>query len=104
MLIQPPGEPREQHLGDVRSNQKFCATQNFIKKNDRKIAKKLKMKSQERKKRRFWLIYLKHSKNLLIWVLLLQFELFCIFLKTAPEYMDPSGHFVFHEFFCSSNF
>ena len=31
MLIQPPGEPREQHLGDVR------ATQNFIKdKNDRK--------------------------------------------------------------------
>ena len=29
ILIQPPGEPREQHLGDV--DQKVRATQNFIK-------------------------------------------------------------------------
>ena len=30
MLIQPPGEPQEQHLGDVPT-QKDRATQNFIK-------------------------------------------------------------------------
>jgi len=30
ILIQPPGEPREQHLGDVRQK-KVRATQNFIK-------------------------------------------------------------------------
>ena len=24
------------------------------------------------------------------------------FLKTAPEYIDPSGHFVSNEIFCSS--
>jgi hypothetical protein len=53
------------------STQKVRATQNFIKDkmNGRvdilwriyeKIAKKLKMKSQEQKKRRFWLIYLKN--------------------------------------------
>ena len=32
------------------------------------------------------------------------FLAFCIFLKNAPEYIDPSGHFVFHEISCSSNF
>ena len=60
ILIQPPGEPREQHQGDVRPK-KVLATQNFIKnkmteRSDvltrwhifEKNAKKLKMKSQER--------------------------------------------------------
>ena len=28
---------------------------------------------------------------------------FCNFLKNAPECIDPSGHFVFCESFCSSN-
>ena len=29
---------------------------------------------------------------------------FCVFLKNAPEYIDPSGHLIFYEIFCSSNF
>ena len=66
ILIQLPGEPREQHLGDVRPKKfelhKFSfTTKNFIKDEMtgrvdilwrifEKIAKKLKMKSQEQKK------------------------------------------------------
>ena len=30
-MIQPPGEPREQHLGDVRPQKFELGTQNFIK-------------------------------------------------------------------------
>ena len=26
------------------------------------------------------------------------------FFVVFPEYIDPSGHFIFYEFFCSSNF
>ena len=59
-MIQPPGEHQEQHLGDVRPKKFELATQNIIK--DKmtvrvnilwcifeKIAKKLKIKSQEQK-------------------------------------------------------
>ena len=38
------------------------------------------------------------------WVLRLQFQLFCSFLKNAPDNIDPSGHFVAYEIFCCSNF
>ena len=31
-------------------------------------------------------------------------KLLSIFLKYAPKYMDPSGNFIFYEFFCISNF
>ena len=37
-------------------------------------------------------------------ILILHFQLFCIFLKNAPESIDPLGHFVFYDFFCSSHF
>ena len=88
---------------------KIRVTQNFIKdKMTRrvnilwrifeKIAKNLKMKSQERKTS--FLVNL--SENFpKIWALLLQF---CSFLKNAPDYIYPSGHFVLYEIFCCSNF
>ena len=43
----------------------------------------------------FWTLETKKTRNI---------EVFCIFLKNAPEYIDPSGHFVFDEILCSSNF
>ena len=57
-LIQTPGEPREQHLGDVRpekfelhktSLKKIIGRVDILWRNFDKNAKKLKMKSQERK-------------------------------------------------------
>ena len=97
-----------------RLTQKVRATQNFIK--DKmtgrvdilwcifeKIAKKLKMKSQEQK-RFFRLIYLKtfHKSTFLgpVTSILIFFAVF----SNAPDYIDPSGHFDFYENFCSSNF
>ena len=75
-----------------RSTQKVRATQNFIKKKwlegriFKKIAKKVKNETGT-EKRRFWLIYLKMFKNLLFWVMLLQFKNFYQFsLKYAGLY------------------
>ena len=31
-------------------------------------------------------------------------QLFLSFLKNAPEYIDPFGHFVLYEILCSSKF
>ena len=60
-----------------------------------KIATNLKMKSQE-------LITSKTFKIILFRVLWI-FKILK-FLKNAPEYIDPVGHFVLHEIFCSTNF
>ena len=54
ILIQPPGEPREQHLGDVRTKKfelhKMTGRVDIlIFTHFEKNAKKFKMKSQERK-------------------------------------------------------
>ena len=64
---QPPGEPREQHLGDVRPNSVW-ATLNFMK---NKIlwcifekCKKVKNEVIGTEKFRFWLIYLKTFKKI----------------------------------------
>ena len=61
-------------------------------------------KVTEMEKHRFWLIYLKTFKKLTFLGPVTSILTFCNFLKHAPEYIDPSGHFVFYEIFCSSNF
>ena len=73
VLIQPPGEPREQHLGDVRPNSVW-ATQNFMKnKMTGRVdilwcifekSKKVKNEVIGTEKFRFWLIYLKTFKKI----------------------------------------
>ena len=64
ILIQPPGEPREQPLGDVRP--KSSSYTKFHKRqNDRKGRnwKKVKNEVTGTEKRRIWLIYLKTFHN-----------------------------------------
>ena len=92
-LIQPQGEPREHHLGEVQDIHKISIFSHF-----EKIAKKFKMKSQE-------------QKTLLLVISLKKFEycaffgpvnsilIFLISRKCAREYIDPSWHFVFMKFF-----
>ena len=72
ILIQPPGEPREQHLGDVRpkssSYTKFHKRQNdrkgrYTMANFWKNWKKVKNEVTGTEKRRIWLIYLKTFHN-----------------------------------------
>ena len=68
ILIQPPGEPREQHLGDVRPKSSSY-TKSHKRQNDRKgrytmanfwkNCKKVKNEVTGTEKRRFRLIYLK---------------------------------------------
>ena len=67
-------------------------------------AKKLNMKSQERKIVVFDKLLWKRSKMCFLGSCDFNFYLFCNFLKNAPDYIDPSGHFVLYEHFCSSNF
>ena len=45
IFIQPPGEPRENHLGEIRQNKFRYSLAHF-----EESAIKLKMKSQDRKK------------------------------------------------------
>ena len=45
-----------------------------------------------------WRIFKKTAKTVT------SFLTFCNFFKNTPQYIDPSGHFVFYENFCSSNF
>ena len=59
ILIQPPGEPRKQHLGEVRATKIFIKDEitgrvDILGRIFEKIAKKLKMISQNQKKRCFW--------------------------------------------------
>jgi hypothetical protein len=95
ILIQPPGEPREQHLGDVR--QKVRASQNFIK--DKmtgrvnilkrifeKIAKKVKIEVTGTKKRSFWLFYLKTFHKTTFLGPVTSILTFCSFLKNVPDH------------------
>ena len=60
-----------------------------------KIANKLKIKSQER----FWFIYLKTLKKYFFGSCDFNFELFCSYLKNAPDYITPSGNLSFMKFF-----
>ena len=92
ILIQPPGEPRKQHLSDVRPKKfelhKIKRRQNYWK-GRYTLAhfwenyKKVKMKSEERKTL-FLVYFLKmFNKFTFFWVLWLQFKFFCSFLKTG---------------------
>ena len=65
----------------------------MIERNFEKIAKQLKLESKGPKKS-FQLI----TKNDVFPFLLLNFEIFCVFLKYAPEYINPSGHLSFMKF------
>ena len=49
------------------------------------------------------LVYKYQMKNVFS-VLWIHFFTFFTFLKNTPEYIDPSGHFVFYEILCSSTF
>ena len=88
-MIQPTGEPREQHLG---STQNVRATQNFIKnKKTRKVVilwrifgeieKKFEMKSQERTNIVFGLFIWKGSKNYFFGSCNFNFNFFAVFSK-----------------------
>ena len=59
-----------------------------------------------RKKRCFQYIYLKTFKILLFGLCHFNLIFFCNFLKNTPDYIEYRHirHFVFYEFFCSSNF
>ena len=65
-----------------------------------KSSKKLKMKKNT------LYIYLKMFKNSGFLVMSFRFDFFCNFLKNTPDYIEYRHirHFVFYEFFCSSNF
>ena len=67
-----------------------------------KIVKKLNLKSQDPKKclNVFRQINQKRSFHSSDFIL----NFFCNFLKNSPDYIDPSGHFVFYKILCSSNF
>jgi hypothetical protein len=69
-----------------------------------KNCKKVKNEVTGTKKRRFWLIYLEKVHKSTFWGPVTSILTFLQFLKNAPDYINPSGHFVFYEFFCSSNF
>ena len=103
-MIQPPGEHREQQATQNFIEDKMTGRVDILWRIFEKIAKKLKMKSQEWKNVIFGYFICKLSKNLIFWFLLLQFQLFGSFLKNAQDYIDPSGNFVIYEIFCSSNF
>ena len=62
------------------------------------IEKKRKKLSHRNGKTSFLVYNLKFFKNYAFWVLWLQFYFFCNFLKNAPEYIYPSGNFVFVKF------
>ena len=55
-------------------------------------------------KRRFRLIYLKTFHKSTFLGPVTSILTFLQFSQNAPDYIDPSGHFVFYENFCSSNF
>ena len=59
IFIQPPGEPRENHLGEIRQNKFRYSLAHF-----EESAIKLKMKSQDRKKIVFGKFLRKRSKNI----------------------------------------
>ena len=65
-----------------------------------KIAKKVKNEVTGTEKRRFWLHYLKTLKKFTFWGPVISILTLAVF----SEYIGPSGHFVFYEIFCSSNF
>ena len=63
--------------------------------------KKVKNEVTGTKKRCFWLIYLKTFQK---FTFLGPITSILTFLKSAADYIDPSGYFVFYEILCSSNF
>ena len=103
-MIKPPGEPREQHLGESSSYTKFHKNEMTIRVDILwrifgNSVKKFKMKSQDRKTsfflvnltENFQKIYIFGSRDL-------------NFLKNVADYIHPSGHLVFYDIFCGSNF
>ena len=101
ILIQPPREPREQHLGEV------WATQNFIKDymiRRVNICTLVHFWENGKKETSFLVNYLKMLKHLcLFWVdCEFKFNFFTIF-SNAPDYIDSSGHFVLNEYIMTLN-
>ena len=95
-MIQPPGEPREQHLGDVQLKNCELCTQHFIKNKMTgrvhilwrifwKNAKKLKNEVTGTEIRRFWLIYLKTFDKFTFFSPVSSILPFFGFLKNTPE-------------------
>ena len=90
ILIQSPGEPREQHLGAVSPKSSSYT------------------KWPEGSMYAFTSFMVNLSENFpkiyFFGSCYFNFNYFCSFLKNAPDFIDPSGNFVFHEIFCSTNF
>ena len=70
----------------------------------KKTAKKLKLKSQDPKKYFFFNVFISIKQKISFSVPVTSLLNFWNFLQKAPVYIDPSGHFVFYEILCSSNF
>ena len=96
----------------MKFDQKVPATKNFITDKGsiysgaflRKVkCKKLKMKSQKWKSL-FLVNDYENVQNLCFFGPVTSTLTFCNYLNNSPEYIEPSGHFVFQDFFCSSNF
>ena len=96
-LIQPQGEPREHHLGEVQDIHKISIFSHF-----EKIAKKFKMKSQEQKTL-LLVISLKKFKYCAFFGPVNSILIFLISRKCAGVYR-PFRSFCLYEIFCSSNF
>ena len=92
-MIQPQGEPREHHLGEVwpksLSYTKYSGA--FFKKC--KIVKNLVQKQKS-----LFLVNLSENVQKLCFFGSCDLN-FNFFLKHAPDYNDPSGHFVIYEIF-----
>ena len=113
ILIQPPGEPREQHLGDVRpkssSYTKFHKRQNDRKgrytiANFWKNWKKVKNEVTGTENRRIWLIYLKTFHNFTFLGPVTSILIFLQFSQKCARLYRPFRSFRLYENFCNSNF
>ena len=97
-LIQPQGEPREHHLGEVQDIHKISIFSHF-----EKIAKKFKMKSQEQKTLLLVISLKKFEYCAFFWSC--EFNLnFFNFSKMRQRVYRPFLAFCLYEIFCSSNF
>ena len=113
ILIQPPGEPREQHLGDVRpkssSYTKFHKKQNdrkgrYTMANFWKNRKKVKNEVTGTEKRRIWLIYLKTFHTFTFLGPVTSILIFLQFSQICARLDRPFQSFCLLWKFCNSNF
>ena len=91
LLIQAPGR-RTSRTTPKNNTKKIQATQNFIK---YKITGMVNLR---------WCIFWKSGKKFKIKLQDRKLSFLGPMTSNAPIYIDPSGHFVFHDIYCGSNF